>query len=127
VVHMVAGEAMGVEWGKIHGSVMVAAGVGVAPPDHPEEGIPTPMAPVRQHTVEVNVARKGKEHRDATPVHRKLTAAMVLLQLLQFEHKTIEWLSMFASIRLMCQLKIGSQRSELRIQFCSHHLRCNKY
>lgn len=123
VVHMVA-EAMAVAWGKTHGS---GTAVGAAAPGHPEEAIRAQMALVRQRTVEVNVAPKAKEHRDAILVQHNLPAATVHPQLLQFEHKILllEWMSLFVSIRFMCQLNIGSQRRDfqiLEIQFCSPSL-----
>ena len=80
--HMVA-EAMVVEWGKTHGSEMVA-GAAVAR-DHPVEvnvtHIQIQMARARQHTVEVNVAPKAKEHLDVIPVQRKPPAPTVHPQL----------------------------------------------
>lgn len=93
VVHTAAEAMVAVAWGLTRGSEKAVAGVAAAAPDHPEGAIRTQMALVSQHTVEVNVAPKAKEHLDATPVHRNLPAATVLLQLLQFEHKMLEWSS----------------------------------
>lgn len=73
----------------------------MAAPDQPEEeAIPTLTALVRQHT-EVSAAPKAREHPDATLVPLHLLAATVLLQLLQSEHKMIEWWSMFRFYELL--------------------------
>lgn len=93
VVHMAAEAMVAVAWGQTRGSETVVAGAVAAAPDHPEGAIRTRMALVSQHTVEVNVAPKAKELLDATQLHRNLPAATVLLRLLQFEHKVLEWSS----------------------------------
>jgi len=91
VVHTAAEAMVAVAWAQTRGSETVVAGAAAAAPDHPEGAIQTQMALVSQRTVEVNVAPKVKEHLDATLVHRNLPAATVLLRLLQFEHKMLEW------------------------------------